>query len=50
MVVAENDELKKKVTDYETTFKRYSADNEQKVIQLTQELERMNRIVEQKNG
>lgn len=50
IVCAENDELKKRVTDYEAAIKRFNAESENKVRILTQECEKLNAIVEKRNG
>lgn len=49
-VCIEYDELKKKNTEYEATIKRFTAESENKVKILTQECERLNSVVEKKNG
>ena len=49
-VCGENDELKKKLTDYEATFKRYNADNETMINNLTQENTHLKGLIEKKNA
>jgi chromosome segregation ATPase len=49
-VCTEYDELKKKNTEYETAIKRLTAESENKMKILTQECERLNSVVEKKNG
>jgi chromosome segregation ATPase len=50
IVCGENDELKKRVTDYEAGFKRMNAEGENKVRVLTQECERLNALVEKRTS
>jgi chromosome segregation ATPase len=48
-IFTENEELKKKVVEYESVIKRLRAESDNKVNILTQECERLNSIVEKKN-
>ena len=50
IVCGENDELKKRVADYEVGFKRMNTEGENKVRVLTQECERLNALVEKRNS
>ena len=45
IVCGENDELKKKVTDYEAAFKKYNAEMQGKLQTLVAECERLNALV-----
>jgi len=49
-VCGENDEMKKRLIDYENAFKRLNADGENKINILTQECERLNALVEKRNS
>ena len=48
IVCGENDELKKRVSDYENAFKRLNSESENKVKILTQECERLNTLAEKR--
>ena len=49
IVCGENDELKKKLSDYEATFKRFNAETQGKLQTLVAECERLNALVEKRN-
>ena len=49
IVCGENDELKKKLADYEATFKKYNADNEMMLGRLNQENSQLKEFIEKKN-
>ena len=49
-VCGESDELKKKLADYEATFKRYNADNETMIKNLNQENTHLKGLIEKKNA
>ena len=49
-VCFENDELRKKLGEYDNGIKRIGAESENKVKILTQECERLNAVVEKKNS
>lgn len=46
----ENDELRRKLGEYEGGIKRLSSDSENKIRILTQECERLNAVLEKKNA
>jgi len=49
-VCGENDEMKKRLIDYENVFKRLKGEGENQVMILTQECERLNALVEKRNS
>ena len=49
-VCIENDEYKKRLNEYEHGIKRISVESENKVKILSQEVERLNKVIEKKNG
>jgi chromosome segregation ATPase len=49
-MVTQNEELKKKVQDYDNQLKRFKGESDNKVQILTQECERLNALVEKRNA
>jgi chromosome segregation ATPase len=49
-VCVENDELKKRVAELENNLKRFGSDSNLKLQTLSQECERLNLVIEKKNG
>jgi chromosome segregation ATPase len=50
VVCGENDDLKRRVAELESVTKRFKSEGDNKVTILSQECERLNAMVEKKNG
>ena len=49
-VCGENDDLKKKLTDYQVTFRKYNGDNEKKITSLVEQCVNLKASIEKKNN
>ena len=50
IVCGENDEMKKKLTDYEVTFNRFNTEKEGNITTLRAECEKLNALGERRNN